>query len=105
MVPPPGIEPGSQPSEGRILSIEIQRDCLKRGKAHCSGFGLQLPKTAFYNLQVLFFSPPSRHEYFDRQPRAQPGLYAQTVFVAVYRHVYRADFCHHRFGVLRDQWR
>lgn len=25
LVPPPGIEPGSQPSEGRILSIEIQR--------------------------------------------------------------------------------
>lgn len=26
MVPPPGIEPGSQPSEGRILSVEIQRE-------------------------------------------------------------------------------
>jgi hypothetical protein len=26
LVPPPGIEPGSQPSEGRILSIEIQRE-------------------------------------------------------------------------------
>ena len=25
LVPPPGIEPGSQPSEGRILSVEIQR--------------------------------------------------------------------------------
>lgn len=26
LVPPPGIEPGSQPSEGRILSVEIQRE-------------------------------------------------------------------------------
>src|SRR5215469_162738 len=33
LVPPPGIEPGSQPSEGRILSVEIQRGSgLRRGR-------------------------------------------------------------------------